>query len=312
MTTIFSRLTPHASRLLALAALLILSACTFTKLAYMNAALAYDNATPVLAWLVDDYVDMSGSQKGWVKSKLRSAMDWHRRKELPAYRRFIEELIQKTADGISVAEAREVHATVRGFYHRSLTHLVPDIADFLLQLDDDQFGRLQKKFGDDNKKTVRESTKGSTEKRLEARVDKFLEHIEEFTGSLNAQQKQIVASHVREMDEMLEERIGERKYRQGEVLALVRAKPAREQAVAELQRLLVDTDSWRREDFKRKMQERDEKVFEMVAALSASLNTEQRAHVQQRLRGFLRDIGQLTAKVTPDTASVSDATPAAN
>src|SRR5436190_7021550 len=94
---------PHASRLLALDALLILSACSFTKLAYMNAALAYDNATPVLAWLVDDYVDMSGSQKGWVKNRLRTAMDWHRRQELPEYRRFVEGLIEKAADGINAA-----------------------------------------------------------------------------------------------------------------------------------------------------------------------------------------------------------------
>jgi hypothetical protein len=307
-----SYLRPPTSYLLLGLLTLVLSACSFTKLAYMNAALAYDNATPVLAWLVDDYVDMSGSQKGWVKARLRSAMDWHRRQELPAYRRFVEDLIQKSADGLSAAEAREAHATIRGFYHRSLTHLVPDIADFLLQLDDEQFARLERKFGDDNRKTVKESTKGSAERRLEGRVDKFLEHIEEFTGTLSGQQRQIVASYVKQMDDLLEERVGERKYRQAEVLALVRAKPPREKAIADLQRLLVDTDSWRRQDFKQKMQERDEKVFEMVGALSASLNAEQRAHVQQRLRSFLRDIGHLTAKVAPTTTASSDPAPAAD
>jgi hypothetical protein len=307
-----SYLRPPTSYLLVGLLTLVLSACSFTKLAYMNAALAYDNATPVLAWLVDDYVDMSGSQKGWVKSRLRNAMDWHRRQELPAYRKFVEDLIRKSADGLTAAEAREAHATIRGFYHRSLTHLVPDIADFLLQLDDEQFARLERKFGDDNRKTVKESTRGSAEKRLDARVDKFLEHIEEFTGTLSAQQRQIVASYVKQMDEMLDERVGERKYRQGEVLALVRARPPREKAIADLQRLLVDTDSWRREDFKRKMQERDDKVFEMVGALSASLDAEQRAHVQQRLRGFLRDISHLTAKVAPTTTASTDAAPAAD
>jgi hypothetical protein len=33
----------------------------------------------------------------------------------------------------------------------------------------------------------------------------------------------------------------------------------------------------------------------MVAALSASLSAEQRAHFQRRIRGFVRDITELTA-----------------
>ena len=67
------------------------AACSFTRLAYMSTSLAYGNATPVLAWMAADYVDMSGDQKDWVRDRLTRAMAWHRAQELPEYRRFLEE-----------------------------------------------------------------------------------------------------------------------------------------------------------------------------------------------------------------------------
>jgi len=72
------------------AAALLAAACTFTKLAYMNAALAYSSARPVLAWMVADYVDLTDPQKAWVNDRISRAMAWHRARELPEYERFIE------------------------------------------------------------------------------------------------------------------------------------------------------------------------------------------------------------------------------
>ena len=52
------RLTP----ILAVVLSCLLAACSLTRLAYSNAALAYANATPVLAWMVGDYIEMSDFQ----------------------------------------------------------------------------------------------------------------------------------------------------------------------------------------------------------------------------------------------------------
>ena len=65
--------------------------------------------------------------------------------------------------------------------------------------------------------------------------------------------------------------------------------------IAELRRLLVDTESWRRADYVRKLRERDEQLFEMISALSATLTADQRTHLHNRIRGFLRDISELSA-----------------
>jgi hypothetical protein len=58
----------------------------------------------------------------------------------------------------------------------------------------------------------------------------------------------------------------------------------------------VQPETWRSAEYMAKLQAREEKLFEMVAGLSATLNAEQRAHFQRRVRGFMNDISGLTAQ----------------
>lgn len=281
--------------ILALAAACLLAACSLTRLAYSNAALAYANATPVLAWMVGDYVEMSDFQKGWVRERLAQTMAWHRASELPEYRRFFEWALARAEDGISVEEARTAHRELRAHYHRLLEHMLPDMADFLLQLDSEQIIQLERRFAEENRKIVGESVQGTPEERQARRTGKYLDQVEEWTGRLSDPQRELVAGRVDALPELIEERLGDRHYRQAEALALMRSKPSREQTIARLKLLLVDTEAWRRPDFLKRMRERDELLFEMIAALSATLSPAQRAHLQKRMRGFMRDITELTA-----------------
>jgi Spy/CpxP family protein refolding chaperone len=45
----------------------------------------------------------------------------------------------------------------------------------------------------------------------------------------------------------------------------------------------------------KKMRERDERMFEAVSELSATLTPEQRASVQRKMRGYVKDISSITA-----------------
>lgn len=277
------------------AAALLAAACTFTKLAYMNAALAYTSARPVLAWMVADYVDMTDPQKAWVNDRISRAMAWHRARELPEYERFIEWAAVASRDGISVDEAREAHARLRDAYYRLLDHVLPDMADFLAQLTPAQTAKVERKFDDDNHKLVRDSVKGTPEERRDERVKRYLEHIEAWTGTLSREQRALVARHVSDLSDMVDERLGDRRYRQSRVLELARTHPPRDEVIAELRRILIDTDSWRRPEFAQKLRERDERMFAMISELSTTLDSSQKAHIQKRARGVMHDIDGLTA-----------------
>ena len=286
----------RALRLLAVAAAgIVLASCSLTRLVFSNVTIAYNNATPVLAWMVDDYVDLSDAQKTWVRDRLSRTIAWHREQELPEYRRFFEKLSAQAEDNISVEEARIAYREMRGHYHRLVERMLPDMAELLVQLDADQVAQMERKFASENRKIVKESVDGTPEKRSARRARRYFDQLEEWTGRLNASQRELVASRLKTMPEHVEERLADRGYRQSGILALARSRPAREQAIAELRRLVIETESWRRPEYQQKLREREEQLFEMIAALSQTLTADQRAQLQERLRGFMRDITELTA-----------------
>ena len=278
-----------------LLAALLATACTLTNLAYSNVGLAYSNAPPMFSWMVADYVDMSDDQKEFVRDRVSRAFAWHRAQELPEYHRFFQKVLAQSEDSISVEEAAIDHRELRSYYHRAVERLLPDMADFLLQLDSLQVKRLEQRFNKDNRKIVGDATEGSHEERQEKRLERFLAHLEQFTGTLNDAQRAIVSAYLATQSELVDERLADRRYRQSSVLALVRSKPTREEAVAELRRLFIDTESWRNADYQKKLRTRDAQLFDLIARLSASLSAEQRGAFQRRIRGFLRDITDITA-----------------
>lgn len=282
--------------LLLAAACLVLSACAaLTKLAYSNAAMAYSNLGTMIGWMVDEYVDMQGAQKDWVRDRLARVMSWHRSHELPEYRRFLERVLAETREPFTVEEIARAYGELRVHYHRTVEQVLPDVADFFLQLDAEQVAQMERKFADDNRKFVRESVRGTPAERREKREKRFRMHVEGWIGDLTDAQEEIVHRYYAELPDFADERLAERRFRQAETLALVRAKPSKEQMVAGLRRLFIDTEGWRRPEYTAKLKERDRRFFAMLAELSASFSAEQRAYIQSRIRRYLRDISELTA-----------------
>lgn len=282
---------------LLLAAATVLAACSATSLLYSNLTLAYSNAAPMLTWAVDDFVDLSDVQKGWVRERLARVMTWHRARELPEYRRFLGAIESDLEGGFTVAEVSAAHREMRAHYHRLVEQVLPDAADLLLQLDAEQVAQLERKFGDDNRKLVKETGRTAEERRTRA-IRKTIEHLEAWTGRLDASQREMVTAQLRGLPDLSAERMEDRRYRQAQTLALVRARPDRDAMVAGLRRLLIDTDTWRPPEYLERLRERDARNFQMVSALSQALTPEQRAHLLKRLRGFMTDISTLTASAS--------------
>ncbi|HYC35983.1 MAG TPA: DUF6279 family lipoprotein [Usitatibacter sp.] len=279
-----------------LAAALLLGACaTMTRLAYSNAALAYRNLPPMLTWMVDEYVELSGGQKDWVRDRVDRLMEWHRTRELPEYRRFLERVLAETNEPFTVAEIDAAYRDLRRHYRLLVEQALPDIADFMMQLDSVQVAQMEKKFATDNRKFVRESVKGTPDERRERRVKRFVQHLEGWLGDVTREQRELVERFYADIPDLVEERLADRKVRHLETLEMIRARGKREETIARLRRMLLQPDTWRRPEYLRKLEDRDQRFFQMFAALSATFTPAQRAHLQRRIRGYMQDITTLTA-----------------
>lgn len=280
----------RALRLLVLAAAALLAgACSLSRLAYLN-------ATPILTWYLDDYVDLTDSQRDWAQERFERAMAWHRAAELPAYQRLLQEAIAAAGDALTEPRLRRIHASLQAHYERAVEHLLPDIAEFVVRLDAAQADRLEAKFAEQNAKILKESLQGTPAERRERRAKRFADFIDDWTGRLSPAQRALVAAHLEALPDLTGERLGDRRYRQSEFLALVRARATRPQAEAALRRLLLERGEWRRPDYAAKLRGRDEAVIAMLARLDATLTLEQRRAVQATLGGYLRDVSYLMAE----------------
>lgn len=285
MTTFFRKL---PACLALAAAALALSACSIGRL-------AYNNASPVLTYMVDDYFDLSGDQEDWVRERFGRLHAWHRASELPTYERDLRDAIARTERAFTVEDARWVNTTLRAYYRRLVEQALPDLADLVMQLDDAQARRFEERFNQESAKIERDTARGTRETREARRTAKLIDQIEGYAGRLSEEQRNLVAGRVHFMGDIAQMRLEDRKLRQEQMVGLLRSKPAKPGMIAGLKRLLVDPEKWRRPEYTAALRQRDEQMFEMVAAVGATLTPEQRESVRKKLRGYLSDVSSLMA-----------------
>lgn len=286
-----------ARALLLGAVALLASACmnaTLTRLAYANGTLAYNNLGPVLTWMADGYVDLTGVQEDWVRARIARALAWHRSQELPKYKRYLEGALARAEKPFTADDVEPFYRELRVHWRHMTEQVIPDMAELLAGLDAEQATQLEKKFAEDDVKYARESIRGTPDERRRKRMHRFVDHLQVWVGSLTDEQRALIAGHYRELPDLSDEVLGDRRYRQQEIVALVRSNANKDEIAAKLQKLLVEPDTWRRPEYIEKLRARERKTFEMLAALSSTLSAEQRAALQSRIRAFMRDIANLT------------------
>jgi len=200
-----------------------------------------------------------------------------------------------------VAEIERAHVELRTRYHQVLERILPDAADLLRQLDAEQVQHLQDKLAEHDRKFVKDFVDAKVEKRRRDQAKRWVEHLESWVGGLEGAQKELVLKHVRGYADIAAERLADRRYRDGELLRLARSKPPRDETVAALRRLFIDTHTWRSADYQQKLRERDRQVFEMLSELSATFTAEQREHLAGRLRTYMRDIDEIKAETARES-----------
>ncbi|QJR11836.1 hypothetical protein DSM104443_02919 [Usitatibacter rugosus] len=284
-------MTMKTRKILALAAVaataLALGACTVGRF-------AYNNASPVVTYMVDDYFDLSGNQEGWVRTRFERLQDWHRTHELPAYQADLRDAVARTERPLTLEDARWVNKTLRAYYKRMVDQALPDMADLLMQLEADQAQHFEQRFAKESAKIEKEN-KGDAAEREKKRAEKLIDQVETYTGRLDDHQRDLVRGRVHFMTDVSQMRLADRQRRQHIVAELVRSKPSKPEMVAGLRKVLIDTDSWRSPEYTKAIAKRDEEVAEMMVQLAATWSPDQREHVQKKLRGYLNDVSALIA-----------------
>jgi len=159
--------------------LFFLAGCNSTKI-------FYNYGDIIISWQIDNYFDLTNEQEEWVEEKLMFHLDWHRKEELPSYKKLLIEIKEDARDGISMNELNKSFTSYETKRDRIFEKLTPDIAFFLAGLKNDQIDYLENQMLNGNEE-IEEEFENYQEK-IDKRKENFFEQMENWFGELNENQ----------------------------------------------------------------------------------------------------------------------------
>jgi hypothetical protein len=266
-----------ALRLLArlLPLLFLLQGCSVTRV-------AYNNADVVLRWQVDHYFDLEGEQTEQMDRSLAALLAWHRREALPQYARLANEAAARLLRGMRRQDLEWSYDALREQLRQALAVAARESAGLLDRLTPEQIDHFERRLAEQNRKFAKEELGSTVEKQRKRRLERNLDRLEEWFGPLEDAQE----ARVRQYDARapltgaLRER--DRKRRQAEFVAMLRAREARQRLAPWLERWESDREA----AYAQATRVAREEYVQMMLDLDRTLSTEQRAHAAARLRRF--------------------------
>ena len=159
---------------------------------------AYNNASWLIYWYMDDYVELNDEQEDQFDVYFEQWMQWHRTQELPKYARQLNEIISdiksQNIDAQRIAYHRDL---ARSHWVRARAYIAPDLVELGRTLDqeplDYMFAALEEENQDDEEE-INENKALSQDKRDKKWVKRNQKNMKRWMGRLSDDQKAHIAS----------------------------------------------------------------------------------------------------------------------
>ena len=179
------RIIRQALCLLGLSALVLLSGCSTLKL-------VYNQADEAAYWWLDGYVDLTDKQKPLAKDTLRQLHQWHRQTQLPEYVALLQKVRAMAPHDVQPEQVCAIAQDMQNSFVAVLHQVAPDAAKLVGQLSTAQLQYLRKKYDKLNLEWRENYMDGSEEKRMRLRSKQLRNRLEDFYGSLDTTQREMI------------------------------------------------------------------------------------------------------------------------
>jgi len=252
---------------------------------------AYNNADIWLRWQAGRYLDLGDAQVEEFNTRLAAFRAWHRAQALPPYARLADEAGARLARGAAQADLVWGYDAIRQQSREGLRRAGAELGDFLDRLSPAQVEHLERRFAADNRKYASEWLEGTPEERRSRRLKRIEQALEDWLGELSDAQRERVRQFNGSAPLNGELRDRERRRRQAELLAMLRAR----QSARDLVEWSAEWDRGREPEFAAANRAYMEGFFAMLAGVERTLSTRQRQIAIARLREYARHFDTLAA-----------------
>ncbi len=255
--------------------LLALQGCSVSRL-------AYDNADVFLRWQANSYFDFHDEQSEELDRDLAAFLAWHRAKALPQYARLAEEASARMLRGIKREDLEWGYDSVRVQIGETLGAAAGEVAGLLDHLSPEQITHLEQRLAEENRKFAKEQVQGTVEERHKRRVKRNVERLEEWFGTLDEAQAERVQRYSARAPFSAELRDRDRKRRQAGLLAMLRAREAKQRLVQWAQ----EWEAGREPAYAEASRATHAEYVDLLLDLDRTLSAEQREHAARRLKRY--------------------------
>lgn len=275
--------------LLALA--LALSACSAIKLGYSN--------LPELGyWWLDGYLDFEDSQDQRVREDLSRLHAWHRGNELPRLAELLQRLERLAPADVSATQVCAFVPPLRERLQAVTEKAEPSVVTLAVELAPAQLQHLERKYARNVADYRKDWLRLSPADQAEKRAKQLVERMEMIYGSLGAEQKAVLAQQLQRSTFDAQRVLAERQRRQRDTLQTLRKIAGQPVPLDEartlmrglLERSLNSPDA----DYRAYQESLIQETCATLSAVHNSTTPAQRQNAVGRLRGYQRDLGELS------------------
>jgi len=290
-------LTKLARALLLTLCLAALGGCSLIRV-------GYSHLDTFAEWTADDYFDLDAQQKQEFRSRFGRLHEWHRYEQLPDYSAFLTETKARVQKGLAREDVLWIIGNTSTRYRTLVGHVAYDAAALLMTVTPAQLESLQRQWGKDNRRFVRDHRlEESAEEQRRAAAQRALERVRGWTGSLSDEQEERITALAREMPMNQRLRHEDRQRRQREFLLLMAQRGNAAGFPAQLRHWLANWEKGRAREYERVWAPWMEKQADFYVAVDRMLTPQQREHVAHRLQNFASDFTRLAQRPAAQAAA---------
>lgn len=254
--------------------------------------LVYNNAPTAVAYVADDWFDLTSPQRAWLKLRVENLVDWHRASELPIYQKLLSDAHEQVVRPLAIEHIDLFYGQSRLAAERLAEKAIPDLVGFLQLLEPRQIAFLERKLASDNEKLANELKLGLEERRRK-RVERYVGRFEGWFGRLSPEQLGLLKTRLEEMPFSEELRLADRKRWQASLVALLKNNADSAVLARELRVLLLSPEQRRAADYRVKWEAQQQLVALLTVELLQIATAKQKQAVQRKLAGYAQDVSNL-------------------
>lgn len=270
-------------RILTLAALLVLGACSGTTF-------VYNRLDFLLPWYVDDYAELNGVQELYLAELLAPFLAWHRNQELPAYIEIID-AIEKGLDKPQTPSAlAAIFAQMEAAWFRIEGEALDWLLDLGAKLTDEQIAGFLQQMQEQQEEFEKEYLQRSDEDFYEDSYDNLVDSAKEYLGALTDEQRILLRDASRRLLRSDKTWLQERALWLKQLAVLLRREPQWEQRVRDA---VADRRKNPSPEYRRIYEHNMGVIYELIAQMLNSRSPQQDAFLREKLQAFRKDLDTL-------------------